>query len=149
MTDADFYAQLARCNVPEALRAELGRRQVAAARAAWQAGRWRFARTPARGEYLVGLADAPTALHSCSAGIRALSFAVLNPGRWVPLGSKRTRRAWHMAIDRAIEQVARVDLGLANALSPGESRAAGLHLRTSPDGIEAQWTPAKGARIEP
>jgi hypothetical protein len=148
MDDLDFYGRLAKCNLPDDLRDELGRRQVVAARAAMQAARWRLARTEVRGEYLIGPVDAATALHSSAAGIRALSLAVLNPGRWVPLGMQRTRRAWHTALNRSLEQLAQVDLDMANALAPGESRAVGLHLRTHADGIDARWTPARGVRIE-
>lgn len=140
MPDAEAFRRLAQLGITDpALRRWLGKKQLECARARLDPRV--FAYAGRRHEYLLGAASEPVPWCSKGAGARALAFAALNPGRWVPLGHRRSVRAWHAAVHDALEAIARVDLATANLLASASRRSGpGLHLRRCPDGsVEAQW----------
>lgn len=147
MNDLDFFRELARLpGLPEDLLAELGVRQLAAHRAQWRGGTFTLARTETGNTYVVD----NHVIKTDAAGMHALALAVLNPGRDVPLGKQRTRRAWRAAIDRALGGIQPLAPGLARALGPPEARhAPGLSLSVDCSGrVWAHWARAPNVRID-
>lgn len=151
ISDLDALSRLAKLDLDPKLHAWCAARETALLHQRWADGQLLLARGTSRSAYLVGAVASPSVIESRSQGMRALSFAVLNPGEWVPLGTTRSRQAWRISIDRALEWLTQQGhLELANALAPPQSgNAPGLRLRVDKaDGrVWAHMRPAPNAPV--
>lgn len=144
VNDVELFSRLAAVpGLPSDLQAAIGARRFAAIQASWRAEPRCLVQADVRGEYLVGLVAAPVRWAHRGAGSTRLAQAALNPNRWIVLSSGRSRRAWHAAIDDALDSLARVDLELANLFAFSKRRTGpGLRLAEVNAGRTAlRWHP--------
>lgn len=147
-------ARLAGVPVPDEVDAGVWERQKAARRRAQAIGDWFFVRE-GESAYRVGRqGEAGQTLLTEAVGVKVLALAIERPNRWVPLDGDRTHRAWHAAIERGLETVAKIDLDLANSLAFIRGRTgAGMRLLTderegwTAGWVWARWTPPSGVHI--
>lgn len=100
---------------------------------------------PTLQEFVVGSASAPVPIRLRSDGAHAVAFALLNPGRRVSLGPGRSRRAWHVAICRAVEAISRVDTRVAARLAfAAEHDGPGIRLWEREGRVLIRWRPLPG-----
>jgi hypothetical protein len=82
------------------------------------------------------------------AGAVALCLAAHNPGRWLGLREGKSRKAWWMAVRRAVDGLRRIDPELAQAMAPtAERNAPGVHLRTRGGQVELMLRLPPGCHI--
>lgn len=149
MTDLEALQQLAvhvrHIDIPRELRDWLGMKQ----RSLQTAQPRRLAYAGPRGVFVAGPVSAPQTWRCRGVGAARLVQAALNPNQWIDLRAGRTRRAWHSAISDALDSLARIDSGLADAFGFGEYRdAPGTHLRERDGRIQMLWRPAPGLVVD-
>lgn len=138
----ELLARLSRLpNLPADLHAAVEEHQRQRADALWRQRRFAYV-GPTRDRYLVN----NMTWRTDSVGASALAHAVRNPGKWVglPRGT-RSLRAWNAAINHAVSEIDKADIGLAEALRPRRERGPGTHLRSAVDErgplVEIMWRP--------